>query len=928
MVAFLFSDVEASTRRWEQYGEGMRDALRRHDELLREAIELRRGYVFKTIGDAFCAAFWSAADALEAATDVQRRFEREDFRAVDGLRVRMAIHAGETDERSGDYFGTALNRTARLLSAAHGGQIVLSAFAAELAFGKLPAGITLRNLGTVPLRGIKEPERIYQAVGEGLRSEFKPLRALRTPPNNLPRQSTSFVGRHDDLARVEALLDEGSVVTVAGAGGIGKTRLALEIAAARLNEERDGVWFADLSAVGDPALIAGTILSAVGAEPSNDGDPLDDLIEFLRRRQLLLVLDNSEHLVADVAPIVARLVERCPHLTVLATSRIPLDISAERVYRLATLDPASAVQLFADRARAANPAFHLEAKTAAIEAICLRLDGIALAIELAAARVRTISVESLASHLELRLLTGGRDRRPRQQTMRALIDWSYELLTDDERRVLRRAAVFLKGFTVAHAAEVCSGEGDDEWRILDMLTSLADGSLVVVDVDEADQRYRLLEPIREYGWERLVESGELDEARRRHCAAFAAFAAAAYDEWEKGPAADWLVRAERELANVRAALRWSVEEGNAAVLGGQLVADATILFLRLGFLAEGIEWSDCVLQGAFALPASVEARLRYGLSMLYSSTGAEQRCLDEALIAAALYRGVGDRRGLARALSQVASRYAPQSRYDEAKPAAEEALQFARDSGDRRLLADVLRRCAEAFGDTGADSVRARYEESVALFQLLGRADDTARALQWWGQWENNVGNHDNAARRLLEAAELADRDAALTSLTNDIASALLAAGDRTRAEPFARRALALAVKARHEILAALAISYLAVVAGEERPRIARAPHRLRGRAVPNVRLGAASAGYDDDRRPPRQPPAETASVRPRAATIRRRELDSRSRPIERAILLAGARSVIGTDIFVRRALENAEMLERERSGFTGAAVRRRVRAA
>lgn len=818
IVAFLFSDVEASTRRWEQYGEAMRDALRRHDEIVRDAIETHRGYVFKTIGDAFCAAFSSAADALEAATDAQRRLEGEDFRSVDGLRVRMAIHAGETDERAGDYFGSAVNRTARLLSAAHGGQIVLSAYAAELAFEKLPEGITLRNLGTVPLRGVKEPERVYQAVGAGLRSEAKPLRALETPPNNLPRQSTSFVGRHDDLARVEALLDEGSVVTLVGAGGIGKTRLALEVAASRLNDERDGVWLADLSAVGDPELIASTILSAVGAELSHDRDPLADLIGYLQGRQLLLVLDNSEHLVADVAPIVAHLVEQCPHLTVLATSRSPLDISCERIYRLATLDASSAVRLFADRAQAANPAFRVEPKIAAVEAICGRLDGIALAIELAAARVRTMSVESLASHLELRLLTGGRDRRPRQQTMRALIGWSYELLSEDERRVLRRAAVFLKGFTLALAAQVCSTEGDDEWRVFDLLTSLADKSLVVVDVEEADQRYRLLEPIREYGWDELVEAGELVDARRRHAAAFAAFAAAAYEEWEAGPADDWFARVERELANLRAALRWSLDEKNDVGLGALLVAAATIVFLRLGLLAEGIEWSNRALEIGSSVPSSVEARMRYGLSMLYSNTGSERKCLDEALLSASLYRALDDPRGLARALSQVASRYAPQSRYGEAKTAAEEALRLARATGDRRLLADVLRRCAESFGDEGHDPVRARYEESVAVFRSLGRDDDTSRALQWWGQWENNVGDHLNAAQRLLEAAQLTDRDAALVFLTTDIASAFLAAGDRTRAEPFARRALTLATKAGHDVPAALAISYLAVIASEKKP--------------------------------------------------------------------------------------------------------------
>ncbi len=828
LVAFLFSDVEASTRRWERYGEAMRDALRRHDEILREAIESRNGSVFKTIGDAFCAAFWTVGDALDAAAHAQRRLGGENFSAVDGMHVRMAIHAGETDERGGDYFGTAVNRTARLLSAANGGQIVLSAVAAELALPNLPAGITLRNLGTVPLRGIKEPERVYQAVGEGLRLESRPLRALETPPNNLPRQNTSFVGRHDDLARVEALLEEGAAVTLVGTGGIGKTRLALEIAASRLNDEPDGAWFADLSAVGDPALIAGTILSAVGGEASPGADPVEDLLAFLERRELLLILDNSEHLVSDAAAIVAKIVARCPRVSVLATSRQPLDITGERLYRLGTLEPAAAIALFADRARAVNPAFSVDAKRAAIEDICIRLDGIALAIELAAARTRAMSVENLASHLQLRLLAGGRDRRPRQQTMRALIDWSHDLLNEDEQATLRRTAVFLHGFTLEAAAEVCGSGIDDEWRVLELLGSLVDKSLIIAEPDEGGQRYRVLEPIREYAWEKLIESGEVEETRRKHGAAIASLASRWYEDWDRGPAADWLTLVERDLANLRTALRWSVAEKTDLRLGAQIAADATIVFLRLAFLAEGIEWSRAVLQAGAPQSHASEARLRYGMSMLYSSLAQSAKCLEEAEKSAELYRRAGDARGLARALSQVASRYGWQGRETEAKAIAEEALALARQTQDVRLLADVLRRCAVALAIDGAARVGATFAESVALFQGLGRDDDTVRALTWWGQWEAGAGNHRAAIERLLEAARLDTGDATMF-YSVDIAGCYLALGDRKRAEPFARGALTAALKAGYAIGVALAILHLAVVVNESDPRKAA---RLAGYAA------------------------------------------------------------------------------------------------
>ncbi|MBV9233722.1 MAG: adenylate/guanylate cyclase domain-containing protein, partial [Candidatus Eremiobacteraeota bacterium] len=412
-VAFLFTDIEGSTRRWERYGDAMRDALRRHDAIIRQAVEARRGFVFKTIGDAFCVAFSSAGDALEAAVEAQRQIEREDFSSVDGLNVRMAINAGETDERAGDYFGVAVNRTARLLSAGHGGQILVTGVAADLAATRLPGGVTLRHLGALPLRDVRDPERVYQPMGAGLRTDVQPLRELATPPNNLSRQSTSFVGRREDLARVEALLDEGPLLTITGAGGIGKTRLALEVAAARVNDTRDGVWFVDLSAVGDARLIPATIFSAIGGTSTNDLDPLEDLLAFLERRELLLVMDNSEHLVEEAARIVAQVVARCAHVVVLATSRTPFDITAERVYRLTMLDPLSAEELFIQRARAANPSAPLGRDNSAVAEICARLDGIPLAIELAAARMRTMSLETLASHLELQLLTGGRDRRAR-----------------------------------------------------------------------------------------------------------------------------------------------------------------------------------------------------------------------------------------------------------------------------------------------------------------------------------------------------------------------------------------------------------------------------------------------------------------------------------------------------------------------------------
>lgn len=830
----MFTDIEGSTRRWDAAGTEMRDALRRHDAILRTEIERQRGYVFKTIGDAFCVAFWKPEEALAAAVEIQRRLGREDFSAVGGLAVRIAIHAGESDERDGDYFGSAVNRTARLLSVGHGGQVLLSGLAAELAMRGLPSGVVLRHLGSLPLRDLTEPESVFQPIAAELRSEFKPLRALETPPHNLPRQTTSFVGRREDAAKIEALLDAGALVTIVGAGGIGKTRLALEVATNRLNDEPDGAWFVDLASINDAGLIGGTVLSALGTTPSPGMDPLDDLLQHLAKRELLLLLDNSEHLVAEVAVIVAQIIARSPRVTVLATSREPLDITGERLYRLSSLDVASAARLFDERARAVNPAFRLSAKVAVVEDICRRLDGIALAIELAAARVRTMAVEDLASHLELRMLAGGRDRRPRQQTMRALIDWSYNLLSDDEQAALRRCAIFARGFTLDVASQVCSVADAQPWQIFDLLASLVDKSLVIAETEEPVPRYRLLEPIREYSLDKLALAQESAETLRRHAAAFAELARAAYDDWERGPAGDWLARLQPDLANFREALRWALHEGNDRELGVELVADTTLLFLRLALLTEGIQWCERVLDSGVELHAELEARVRYGLSMLYSNLGANKKVLEQARAAAELYRRVGDSTGLARALSQVASRYAMQSHYEPAKAAAGESLELARRSGNRRLLADVLRRCAGAFAADGNAAVRAAYEESVAIFRSLGRNEETARALNWWGQWEaEEAGDFRRAAARLLQAKRLDNRDVMTMYIASDIANCYLAIDDPARAEPFAREALALAAKAQHPILTATAIWLMAVI---DSSRDAQRAARLLGYAEDRLR--------------------------------------------------------------------------------------------
>ncbi len=471
----------------------------------------------------------------------------------------------------------------------------------------------------------------------------------------------------------------------------------------------------------------------------------------------------------------------------------------------------SAVQLFNERARAASRDFRIETNAALVEDICRRLDGIALAIELAAARVRTISVEKLSEHLELRVLSGGRDRQPRQQTMRALIDWSYNLLAPEEQDFLRRSAPCMGGFTLESAIALC---GTDDVGAIDLVSSLVDKSLFVREMQEADPRYRLLEPIRQFAREKLEEIGEMRGALQRHAQVYAAIARDGYEEWDTNPRRDWLARLENELPNFRAALSWTVGKENDRELGAEIAGDTAPVFLRLSLLSEGTLWCERALGDGAPLPAVVEARVRYTLSMLYNNQGATKNAFAQALAAESLYRQIGDDRGLARAVSQVANQHSREKRLGEAKSAAEDALQLARECGDQRLLADVLRRCARSFLTDGVERVRGMYAESVAIFRSLGRDDETARALTWLGQFEAEVGNYDEAAKQLIEAKSFAD-DELVVSVVGEVAACYLATGDRAKAEPAAREALALAAKFHQPIEMLSAISYVAALAAE-----------------------------------------------------------------------------------------------------------------
>ena len=594
-VTFLFTDIEGSTKLWEQFPEAMQPALALHDGLLREAIEMQGGAVFKTVGDGTYAAFSTAPEALAAALLAQKALQSLLLNSVADsplpLLVRMALHTGVAELRDNDYFGASLNRVARLLSTGHGGQILCSAATQELTRDYLPTQAGLRDLGEIRLRDLARPERVFQLLHPELPADFPPLKSLDNPayPNNLPQQITSLIGREKESAEVVHLLQNSRLVTLVGAGGCGKTRLALQAAADLLESSPDGVWFVEFAPLTDPALVPQTVAQVLKAQEEAGKPVLQTLLERLKARETVLALDNCEHCLSAVAPLADALLRALPQIRLLATSREPLNITGETVYRVPSLslpDPKraqtpeslshyEAAQLFIDRALAAAPNFIVtNANAPALAAICHRLDGIPLALELAAARSRSMPLEQIAARLDNRfqLLTGGsRAALPRQQTLRALIDWSFSLLTASEQELLCRLSVFAGGWTLEAAEAICAGDGYqalgikeaaytiqnpqmplEEWEILDLLTSLADKSLVVYVEREGAARYRLLETVKQYATDRLLERGGMEVLRDCHCAYYLTLTRRSQPQGQN--ALRDLAILEAEHDNIRAAL--------------------------------------------------------------------------------------------------------------------------------------------------------------------------------------------------------------------------------------------------------------------------------------------------------------------------------------------------------------------------------------
>jgi predicted ATPase/class 3 adenylate cyclase len=840
-ITFLFTDLEGSAHLWEQRPAAMERALAHHDTLVRDTLEAHGGYAFKTVGDAFHAAFTAPSDALAAAIAVQRRLAAELWETDQPLRARVALHCGTAQLRDGDYFGPTLNRVARLRDAGHGGQILLSAVTATLVRGQAPDGVELRDLGVYRLRDLAEPEQVYQAAVWGLPADFPPLRTAGVRGVGQPAALTSFIGREREVEEMTHLLASARLVTITGMGGSGKTRLALRVAAAVAGTFDNGVVFVDLAPIADPELAVASIARAVGVQGASDLPFLERIAIALHAQSLLLLLDNFEHLLV-AAPLIPSLLQAAPDLVILVTSRAPLRVRGEREFPLAPLGhpetaevatPASlasfpAVSLFVERARDVRPDFALtETNAAAVAEICRRLDGLPLAIELAAARIRHLSAAAIAARLvsRLALLTdGARDLPERQRTLRDTIAWSHNLLPPEDQRLFRRLAVFSGGGTLEAIASVCDVEGDHESIVLDGLASLIESSLVQrLDDADGEPRYRMLETVREYAWERLETSGESATLRHRHAEYFAALAEAVEPRLLQASHGPWLRRLDVESDNVRAARAWSDGGGDGGEVALRLAWALWRYWLTRGALEEGRVATAAALARPAARAGPARAAALFSAGFLAREVGdlAAARALLEECVRLGPVQG--NPRAHALALAFLATVLVASGELDAARRLAEEGLTFAQSLNERHARAWSNQALFQVCLRVGDIAGARRYADEALR---LGRQDGiTPIGLHAQAMVDMAEGRHESARARVTEMLAVArDWDDAflIAAALHQLAVIALEQGDLVHAEALLDESIGRSRRSGVDTSGGLAtLGWVVLRRGEQRARAA-----------------------------------------------------------------------------------------------------------
>ncbi|MDX1690378.1 MAG: adenylate/guanylate cyclase domain-containing protein [Acidimicrobiia bacterium] len=854
-TTFLFTDIEGSTRLWDAHGDAMARALEHHDTVIDEAVTARGGRLFKHTGDGHLAAFPSAPAAVEAAAAAQRNIAAADMGAVGTLRVRMGVHTGDAAERDGDFFGHTLNRTSRIMDAARGGQVLVSAATAALVRDDLPDGFGLDDLGEHRLKDLGEPERLHLLVGPGLSTDLGPVRSLERRPNNLPVQLTSFIGRERELAEVLELLDQHRIVTLTGVGGVGKTRLALQAAAESVDDHPNGVWFVELAPLSEQGFVLPAIAAAAGIVEEPTRPLIDTIARDLGGDSALLVVDNCEHLIDEVAKVTDDLLRACPDLRIIATSREGLAVSGERLWRCPSMRASDdAMALFMERAELVGGLGDDPETRRAVERICRRLDGIPLAIELATARLKVFTPEQLAERLDdrFRLLTGGsRTAMPRQRTLQAAMDWSHDLLPDHERILLRRLGVFHGGFTLETVERVCSDETLPDFEMLDLVTHLVDASLVAFERGADEPRYRLLETVRQYAMDRLFDGGEAEEYRRRHAEEFERMMRGA-DVGLLGPDSDRWARVCREEAdNVRAALTWASESG-ASALALRLAAAYGRYWFTAGQIVEGTERLTQILRADHEpSPDLAEANSWLAHFLFLQDKVAESKPFAERSLAVA--ESLDHPHALHRSLMVQANILNADWELEESIDAYVRIADLTRDAGSDYLTIALFNIAMNAPQVGRYEEAKAAADEMVEHADAGGQAYAIAIARSVGAVSAFFRGDLDEARRHVevgerhtMEAFPLPANGLAMTR-----ANLALVDGDLDEAERHIRRSLAVAEQVGQPQMADLGLRILGHIAlrrgdaDEAFEQFATVAGRVLARARPDdaAWLGADLAG-------------------------------------------------------------------------------------
>lgn len=773
-VTFLFTDIEGSTRLWREYPDAMPRAYARHDDILRSAVRAEGGVVYKTIGDAFQVAFPTAIAGVHAALRAQQALTRESWRAPEPIRVRMALHTGAVDpDEDGDYRSPVLNRLGRLLDAGHGGQVLVSQATMELARDALPAGASLLDLGEHRLKDLARTERVYQLLGKGLPATFPPLHTLNARPNNLPTHLTPFIGRQDDVRTILGTIarPEVRLLTLTGPGGIGKTRLSLQVAADALDLFDAGVFFVRLDTITDPALVPMEIAQALGLREDSEAPVLKTLLSYLRDKRLLLVLDNLEQVI-DAATRVSELLHECPGLKILVTSRIRLQVrgeyehpvlplqlpSPDRREDVTTISQYESVRLFVERARLVRPAFEITAENAApIAEICTRLDGMPLAIELASARIRMLTPAAMLKRLSdrLSLLTGGaRDVPARQQTLRGAIEWSYSLLDANGQALFRCMSVFAGGTTL-EAIEQVAGDGSPAWDVFEGLERLIDHSLVrQVDLG-GEVRFAMYETIREYAREQLEAHDDADATHRRHAAWIAELVDQFSLDMSQDRMAIWMDRMAAEQENLRSVMTWLIANDPPGAF--HLIVNAVRFWQWGGHYQEGKSWIERVLalprEGAAVLDVANALRSAVIFVSHPFDTDRYLVWLEEAV---ELCRSAGDDYWLAHALSAHATLILWSGDEPRGIQLGDEALELARQTGDPHLIMWMLNNRANSYdGEPASLSEMKTYiEEMIGYFASVPDAIMTPWFQASAADYYRFAGDFERAERMYLNGLQ------------------------------------------------------------------------------------------------------------------------------------------------------------------------------